>query len=314
MTAPGMHHDALLYDSDEQFVHEVGSFVRRGVLAGEETVVVEPPRQIDLLRAELGEHAPRVQFFDMTDIGENPARIINVWRDLLDAATQRGSSLRGVGEPAFVGRSDQEFAECGIHEHLLNAAFGNGMTWKLLCPYDRERLPAIVLDAAMRTHPCVVGKDGHGTSGVYAEDYTRVFGGELTDPPAEARRIEFGAGLGAVRTQTAEYGRGLRLSPDGLADLELIASELATNSVRYGGGGGVLTIWVDGPAIVVEASDDGLLLEPMVGRLRPDPGSRSGRGLFIVNQLCQLLQIRSGAKGTRVRARLRSDVDGAEAA
>jgi hypothetical protein len=42
----------------------------------------------------------------------------------------------------------------------------------------------------------------------------------------------------------------------------------------------------------------------MVGRQRPLPEQVCGRGLWIANQLCDLVQIRSGDLGTQVRLRM----------
>jgi anti-sigma regulatory factor (Ser/Thr protein kinase) len=52
---------------------------------------------------------------------------------------------------------------------------------------------------------------------------------------------------------------------------------------------------------VVEVEDEGLIEEPLVGRIRPDHTQLSGRGLWLANQLCDLVQIRSGMHGTTVR-------------
>lgn len=59
----------------------------------------------------------------------------------------------------------------------------------------------------------------------------------------------------------------------GIADLVTATSELAANSVMHGGGSGTL-------------------------RLRPGIRQEGGRGLWLANQLCDLVQIRSGARGT----------------
>jgi anti-sigma regulatory factor (Ser/Thr protein kinase) len=308
MTAePGMHHDALLYAGDVEFAHGVGAFVRQGVEAGEHTVVVEPPRQIELLRDELGTDARHVEFVDMTQVGMNPARIIAVWKELLHTSRRRGVRLRGVGEPAFVGRSDDELDECRIHEHLLNTAFGGiGPTWNLLCPYDRAGLPAAVIVAAGGTHPCLIEKDEHRESSRFTDDLNEVFGGMLSRVPVWAQRRAFGDGeISQVRADVWDFGRTVGLDDPQAADLVLVASELATNSIRYGGGGGTLSMWVADGAVHIEVTDSGLLREPLVGRLRPGPDWPGGRGLYLVNQVCDLVQIRSGADGTRVRAMMR---------
>jgi hypothetical protein len=47
--------------------------------------------------------------------------------------------------------------------------------------------------------------------------------------------------------------------------------------------------------------DHGRIRIPLVGRIRPEPDADSGRGVWIANQLCDLVQIRSSAAGTVVR-------------
>jgi hypothetical protein len=42
-----------------------------------------------------------------------------------------------------------------------------------------------------------------------------------------------------------------------------------------------------------------------VGRRRPDHGAETGRGLWLINQVCDLVELRTGACGTTVRMHLR---------
>ena len=83
--------------------------------------------------------------------------------------------------------------------------------------------------------------------------------------------------------------------------LALVASELATNSVRHGGGTGTVAMWLDKGAAVLQFTDSGTLLDPLTGRLSPPLDSEGGRGLYLVNQLCDLVQVRSSDRGTTVR-------------
>ena len=81
----------------------------------------------------------------------------------------------------------------------------------------------------------------------------------------------------------------------------LIVNEVATNSVRHGGGTGTLRMWEEGASLICEVRDRGQILDPLVGRRKP-PGDRgSGLGLWLANQLCDLVQIRSFPTGTAVR-------------
>jgi hypothetical protein len=47
--------------------------------------------------------------------------------------------------------------------------------------------------------------------------------------------------------------------------------------------------------------DRGRIDDPLVGRIRPGPEQHRGRGLWLVNQLCDLVQLRTSGNGTIVR-------------
>jgi anti-sigma regulatory factor (Ser/Thr protein kinase) len=79
-------------------------------------------------------------------------------------------------------------------------------------------------------------------------------------------------------------------------------TEVASNSIRHGGGQGTLRVWVEDGALVCEFRDAGVISDPMVGRVRPAVNQIGGCGLWFVHQLCDLVEIRSGpGEGTRVR-------------
>jgi anti-sigma regulatory factor (Ser/Thr protein kinase) len=76
---------------------------------------------------------------------------------------------------------------------------------------------------------------------------------------------------------------------------------VATNSLRHGGGSGVLRIWEKGSSLVCEVSDAGRIEDPLVGRGKPSGDLGSGFGLWLANQLCDLVQIRTFSTGSVVR-------------
>jgi hypothetical protein len=63
--------------------------------------------------------------------------------------------------------------------------------------------------------------------------------------------------------------------------------------------------WAQDDEVIFEVRDGGSISEPMVGRVRPDLGRHDGRGLWIANHFCDLVQIRSSQEGTVVRCHLR---------
>jgi anti-sigma regulatory factor (Ser/Thr protein kinase) len=107
--------------------------------------------------------------------------------------------------------------------------------------------------------------------------------------------------LGALRSLVAEQGAGAGLDPARSADLVFAVNEIATNSVRHGGGQGELELWTDHQRVVAEVRDRGEIRDPLVGRVNPDEARFEGLGLWLVNQMCDLVQVRSGDGGTIVR-------------
>jgi anti-sigma regulatory factor (Ser/Thr protein kinase) len=299
----GFQHEALFYRGEEDFLTGLLPFVHEGVAGGEDVLVALPRPRLHLLREALGEDRGGVQFVDMAEIGGNPARIIGVWSSALEQRRAAGRRLRGVGEPAFSGRRPAEFVECELHELLLNRAFDGGPAWRLLCPYDEDRLPREVTRRALRTHPIHATSSDRWRSPGYAVDgYADAFAAALPQPTDAVLRGEFGPDdVPATRRTVAQYARRCGLSDEQVEVLELAASELATNSVRHGGGSGTVAMWTERGAVVVEFSDSGHVAEPLTGRLNPPLDAEGGRGVYLVNQLCDLVQLRSSPTGTTVR-------------
>jgi anti-sigma regulatory factor (Ser/Thr protein kinase) len=303
LPAGGFEHEVLFYRDDEGFLAGLLPFLRDGLAGGEAVVVAEPPARTELLRDALGDDADAVRFLDMAEIGANPARIIGVWAAALDEQTAAGRRLRGVGEPAFHGRRDLEFVECQLHEQLLNHAFDDGPAWRLLCPYDEARLPRAVCRAALQAHPIRSTVSDRLPSDMYIPGgHVDAFAAPLPKPTDAVLRGTFGPrDMPATRRTVAQFARRVGLSDERVEVLELAASELATNSIRHGGGTGTLAMWLQPGAMVVEFSDAGHLPDPLVGRLSPPLDATGGRGLYLVHQLCDLVQVRSSPRGTTVR-------------
>jgi anti-sigma regulatory factor (Ser/Thr protein kinase) len=101
-----------------------------------------------------------------------------------------------------------------------------------------------------------------------------------------------------------EWAAGTLLGADRTEYLVLAVNELATNSVSHGGGRGTLQMWQEDESLVCEVRDRGRIEEPLAGRTRPGPDQLSGRGLWLVNHVCDLVQIRTTPDGTVVRVQL----------
>jgi anti-sigma regulatory factor (Ser/Thr protein kinase) len=302
----GFRHEALLYAGTDDFLDGAVPFLRAGARAGDAMLVVVSAAKIELLREALGPDAADVTFADMSRVGSNPARIIPAWRDFVDANPRQ--RLRGIGEPIWAGRSAAELVECQRHEALLNLAFAETDGFTLLCPYDVDALDPAVIEKAHESHPMLAQAGSAFPSGRYVDvgAVAAPFAEPLADPPDEAQRMGFdGDTLGAVRRLVAARAVAAGLSEERAEDLVLAVNEVATNSVVHGGGQGLVRIWADDDAVICDVSDRGAITEPLVGRHRPPDGRVGGHGLWLVNQLCDLVQIRTFAGGGVVRLHMR---------
>ncbi|MFD3542647.1 anti-sigma factor RsbA family regulatory protein [Streptomyces sp. NPDC058662] len=296
-------HPALFYQDLDEYLAGVGGFVRTALDADEPVLVAVPGPHLDSLREHLGGSASEVTWTDMTDLGRNPGRILAALQDFADRHT--GRAPRIVGEPIWPGRSPAEVREATRHEALINTAFA-GRPATILCPYDVERLaPAVVADAR-RTHPTLIEGGQDVLSPAYT-DAARVSADCDLPLPAhegDAHRIDYSHGeLAGVREHAERWARGTALTPARRGDFVLAVSEAAANSLSHGGGKGTLRLWtVAGTGVVAEIHDAGRLADPLAGRRRPSLASaRGGRGLWMIHQLCDLVEVRALETGFTLR-------------
>ena len=302
-------HEAFLYSALAEFLDVTCGFVREGLQRDEAVLVATSGERLAALRSFFGAEAA-VGLIDMTELGANPARIIPAWRAFVEANAAAGQGMRGVGEPIWAGRSEAELAECHQHESLLNLAFEGGVPWRLLCPYDVTALPADVVEEARANHPLLLTGGRWVSSDTYhAERAHRALRGCPLPPPAEPpTELPFTSGeLGSVRRLVERQGDAAGLCADSLDDLVLCVDEIATNSLLHGGGRGVLRVWRESGSLVCEITDSGTIVDQLVGREPPSLDRLGGRGVWLANQLCHLVQLRSGPSGTTVRLHMHLD-------
>ncbi len=109
--------------------------------------------------------------------------------------------------------------------------------------------------------------------------------------------------LDAVRHRVGAVSGHHGLSADALSDWVTAVNELMTNAVRHGGGTGTLRLCFDG-RLTCEVHDGGTgfaVAEHLGDRPRPVLSASGGMGLWIVEQMAEVLSVDSGPAGTTVR-------------
>jgi anti-sigma regulatory factor (Ser/Thr protein kinase) len=310
--ADPFRHIALLYGGPSEYLHALRSFIRAGRVLGEAILVVIPAGSSQLLRRELDGESADLTFADMAQLGRNPARIIP---EILGFARRNpGHRTRCIAEPAWSGRSAAELDESARHEALANLALGQ-VAATMLCPYNAAELAPPVLARVTRTHP-VVASDGqeHPSSRYSSRGNARLVPGHaLRAPPARAAALDYRADLRLVRQFVAAHSRRAGLAAERATDLVMAVSELAANTFRHTAGGGTVTVWHTSAEVLCQVQDSGVITDPLAGHRIPPGDLAGGQGLWLVNQLCDLVQRRTGNAGTVTRLHVRLTHDQADA-
>jgi anti-sigma regulatory factor (Ser/Thr protein kinase) len=297
-----LRHAALLYASRGEFAAGVAGFVETAVQAGGLVLVACAGPGLDVLRPRLNGHGELVTWADMRDIGLNPARLID--RIGLFAGQHGGRGIWCVQELAWAARSPEEMCEVIRHEALVNLALAD-VPVSVLCPYD-VRLGAGLIASVQRTHPALIGGGRRWSSSSYvANTVPKECDLPLSTPPAAAPTLRYRDDLAGVRDFTASRARRAGLAPRRVGDLVIAVGELAANTFAHTSGPGTLTLWGTGSEIICQVDDTGRITDPLAGRLRRDPAAAGGgRGLWVVQQLCDLVQIRTSPAGTTIRLQM----------
>lgn len=128
-------------------------------------------------------------------------------------------------------------------------------------------------------------------------------GGPAAPPATDLDVAVDASGLHALRSAVAAHAAGLGATGDDLYNLLIVASELATNAIRHGGGRGRLLLWRTGDLLYCQVRDQGPgMADPAAGRSPPDPHQAGGRGLWITRRISQRLDVDSTGDGTVVTA------------
>jgi anti-sigma regulatory factor (Ser/Thr protein kinase) len=107
--------------------------------------------------------------------------------------------------------------------------------------------------------------------------------------------------LGAVRVLVSGVARAAGLDADRIDDLVIAVNEVATNAIKYGDLGGRVVAWATPCEVICQLEDPGHITDRLAGRHAPVAGTNGGIGLWMVNQLCDLVQVRTARGGTTIR-------------
>jgi anti-sigma regulatory factor (Ser/Thr protein kinase) len=123
----------------------------------------------------------------------------------------------------------------------------------------------------------------------------------LPPPGDDATYLGYRTDLAKVRALVLQQAQAAGLTEGRANDLVLAVSEAAANTLRHTQSAGTLTIWRQAGEVVCEIQDEGTITDPLAGRDKPGPDADGGHGLWLVYQVCDLVELQSDETGTTIR-------------
>ena len=297
-TGGGMRHVAWLYATAGEYLAGIWDFVQAGLSAAEPVLLAVPAGRLPL-GWDLPGGTTAARSLDVTELGRNPARLVPAVRAFADEHPRQ--HVRVVCELAWAGRSAAELGEVARYEAIVDRAFAASSV-TMLCPYDSVGLPGAAISAACASHPWL-RQDGRERG---SSEYRHAADGQdrpelpLSVPPGVSA-LSYRGDLRPVRALVAAEADRAGLSGARRTDLVIAASEVAANTLKHTGRAGLVRVWVTSDEILCQFDDSGHIEDPLAGYGRNRADEPGGHGLWLVNQVCDLAEIRTTELGTTIR-------------
>jgi anti-sigma regulatory factor (Ser/Thr protein kinase) len=295
----GFVHEALIYRDEVEYDAAMQEFLHDAAAAGEPVLLALPAAHLERVRERIAGDGVRARFENVERVGRNPSCLLPMIEEWV--ASHHGRA-RVVSEVVWPGRSEAEAAEALRHEVLLNHALAHsGAT--VMSPFDGGQLDETVLSGAEMTHPTVL-EDGRRRASASNRHPESMRFGELwplAPAPGEASEHPLDGSLADLRHAVAEDPALESLPPERRRDLVFAVNEAATNAIRHGDGECVTRIWREGDEVVTEVSSRTGIGDLMAGCRKPPTDAPAGRGLWLINQLCDLVELRTDGAETMLR-------------
>jgi anti-sigma regulatory factor (Ser/Thr protein kinase) len=278
-----LRHNALVYESQDEYVACAVPFLREGIDAGEGAIVAHTKPGLAMMREALGSDAGQVTFVDVSSAYTRPARTLAAYHNVYVEQLQMTPTVRAVADVQF-GPDPAEWDVWTGYEAVFNRTFGHLPTW-VICSYNANGTPDPIIEGVWQTHPEVIA-DGSCNASAHYEEPDRLLR-RITPVPAPLsglRSIPFGRDVADFREHLAREMVAENVSEAKALDMLLAATEVATNAVRHGGGVAEVRVGRAEGRFVCEIVDRGDGFDdPVAGYIAPREGV--GTGLWVARQL-----------------------------
>lgn len=298
-------HEALFYESSQSLLDSVAPFLREGIEAGDEVVLVCNDVNNHALAETLG--GEPVTYLPRPEIYQKAVTAVVYYRDFIRSRLEAGSRrLRLVGQVDF-GTNSRAWDEWRRFEALSNHALAPFPLWSL-CAYDTAALSDSVVATGELTHPYVRRGAVRGSNPAYVDpvELLRLPDTDLEpladlEPTMTVRDV---SDLRDVQHRLRSLLLADAMGSRRVEDVVLVVNELATNAVRHGRPPVAVRVWLSSARVVCTVSDTGPGFEdPLAGYLPGGQGSpaEGGFGLYLARRLCDELVTMRTPEGFTVR-------------
>jgi len=308
----GYVHDALFYGSTKELVAAATSFLRAGLEAGDDVVVVCTEEHNHAISDAMGANAD-LTYLPRGQIYRRAPFAVPAYRRFLQSRVDAGARrVRLLGEVEFVGAEAPGWREWGRFEAVCNQALAPYPLWSV-CAYDTHTLPAMVLTTGELTHPHVRRGSSRTENPLYVEpavflDLMADHESERPDLTEPALAITDVHDLYQLRHEIRSLLVSGGTDPAAAENFLLATNEVATNALRHGRGPVLVRLWVTAERFVCTVTDQGEGFDdPFAGyfSLTSDDVPEGQFGLWLARQLCDDFTASHTPEGFTVRLALR---------
>ena len=279
-------HDALLYDSDEDFLATVVPFLDDGVACGETAILAADPRLSRMV-------VDAVREPDAVDViagaYEAPLLTLRLNRERFESAAGR---TRLVGQIPHAHVRD-DWHGWARYEAAVNDCY-EPFAVSGMCPYDTRTTADAVLDDVLLTHPRIAGPHGptHNWDYVEPNAFLALLAEGDVNPleRTEPRFVLHDPLPDNVRESVIALGRTAGLCARDRRCLGLAAREVVINAIEHGRPPVRVSGWSDAGRVAVAVRDCGTGPDDPYAGLLPLGGSGPSQelGLHIAYSVCDV--------------------------
>ncbi|MFI6077352.1 ATP-binding protein [Actinoplanes sp. NPDC051343] len=311
--AHGFTHTIALIQSDATVRTRLLPEIRRSLERRQPVLMVVSETIADLVRADLGTLADRLQWGDATAFYGRLGAAYEGFRRYLAERHAAGHRVHVIAEPELadsVASGPVAHRTCAYlpYESMCNEAYAPYES-PVTCVWDTRRHPPSIIEEARSVHGHELTEAGRvGNPGYRAPDDYLTGRGHATLPPVPGEvdhdvTLHQLDDLSVLRRTVAAWTRDHDFRPAAADDVSIAVTEIATNALLYGGRPARARGWHDDGTLIVQVDDPGGRPPPPTAGYRPPAATSAtnGRGLWLARQLADTVTIHTSPGRTYVR-------------